>query len=157
MSIRTTLSLYAILCVFAVSPATAALTLTKQVSPSLGTIYSGSTGRRFVLDTNGNITGSGASDYVGGAAAAVFQVGDDSSPSGITILADNITPTGGITVNKVLCSYNGGTQQKCSGTGMDATSISTATLRVGIDVTTSTAHTSGAAVSISLDISIAYQ
>ena len=157
MSLRICLIVCAVLCVPAVTPATAALTLTRQVSPSLGTIYSGSSGRRFVLDTSGNVSGSGAGDYVSGAAAAVFQVEDDLSPSAITILAENLTSLGGVTVNQVLCSYNGGTQQKCDGTGISATSISTATLRVGLDVTTAVTHTGGSTASVSMDISIAYE
>ena len=142
----------------AVSPAVATLTLTKQVDPSLGTVYSGSSGRQFIVNTSGSVSGSGSGDYLSGAAAAVFQVGDDSSPSAITILADSITTTGGLTLNRVLCSYNGGTQQRCDASGgITATSAATATLRVGFDVSTSVAHSGGDTASVSMDISVAYQ
>lgn len=153
-------SLYVILCagVLLTTPgtATAALTLTRVASPSFGTVFSGASNRRLVLNTNGSISGSNASDYISGAAAGAFTVLDTSSPATISILVDNVSVVGGLTVNSVLCSYNGGTQQSCDGSGMSTTSASSASLKIGLDITTSTAHSGGDTASVNMDVSIAY-
>ncbi len=122
--------------------AVAALALTRVTTPSFGVIFAGDSSRQFVLNTNDTVTGSGAGDHVSGAAAGQFTVSDTSSPATINILVDNISSLGGLTVNRALCSYNSGAQQRCDGAGMSVTSVSSATLKVGLDLTTSTAHPS---------------
>ena len=153
-------SLHVILCagVLLTTPGTAAaaLTLTRVASPSFGTVFSGASNRRLVLNTNGSVSGSNASDYISGAAAGAFTVLDTSSPATISILVDNVSVVGGLTVNSVLCSYNGGTQQSCDGSGMSTTSASSASLKIGLDITTSTAHSGGDTASVNMDVSIAY-
>ena len=134
----------------------AALTLTRVTTPSFGVIFAGASSRQFVLNTDGTITGSGAADHISGALAGQFTVGDTTSPATIVILVDNISTLGGMTVNQALCSYNGGAQQSCDGAGMSVTSVSSASLKVGLDITTSIAHTGGDAASVSMDVSVAY-
>ena len=136
--------------------ATAAVSLTRTTSPSFGIILSGSSGREFVLNTDGSIGGSSAADYVSGAAAGVFSVVDTTSPNTLTIVVDSISATGGLTVVDALCSYNGATQQSCDGTGISVNSIASSTLRVGLHVTTTTAHSGGDTASVSMDVSVAY-
>lgn len=133
-----------------------ALTLSLISLPSPGLFFSGASGRQFVLNTNSTITGTHASDYISGAAAGQFTLADNSSPSTVTILVDNISALGGLTLNMALCSYNGGAQQRCDGAGMNVTSVSSATLRLGLDISTTITHSGGDAPSISMDVSIAY-
>ena len=151
------LPLYTALGVLIWTPAMATLTMTRTATPSFGTFFGGASGRSFVLGTDGNISGSAAGDYISGASAAVFTVDDTVGSAAITILVDNISALGGLTVNEALCSYNGGAQQRCDSTGISATSVASATLRVGLDVTTSTTHSGGDTASISMNVSVLYQ
>ncbi len=145
-------------CVLLTAPSTvfAALTLTLVTTPSFGTIFSGASSRQFVLNTDDTITGANSSDYISGAVAGQFTIADDSSPATVTILVDNISTLGGLTVNQAVCKYNGGSQQSCDGAGMNVTSVSSATLKVGLDISTSTAHNGGDTASVSIDVSVAY-
>jgi len=133
-----------------------ALTLSLISSPNPGLFFSGASGRQFILNTNGTITGTHASDYISGAAAGQFTLADSSSPSTLTIIVDNISALGGLTLNMALCSYNGGAQTQCDGSGMNVTSVSSATLKLGLDISTSTSHSGGATPSISMDVSVSY-
>ena len=137
-------------------PGFAALTLTLLGSPDFGILFSGSSGRQFLLNTDGSISGANASDYISGAAAGQFTLADNSYPSSVTILVDNISASGGLTVNKAVCSYNGGAQTRCDGSGMNVTSISSASLKLGLDISTSTSHGGGSTASVSADVSVAY-
>ena len=136
--------------------AMAEVSLTRTTSPSFGIILSGTSGREFVLNTDGSIGGSSAGDYVSGAAAGVFSVVDTTSPNTLAILVENISATGGLTVVEALCSYNGALQQACDGTGISVNSIGNTTLKVGLHVTTTTAHSGGDTASVSMDVSVAY-
>lgn len=140
----------------ATAPAAADLTLTRITSPSFGVILSGSSGRQFVLNTDGSVGGSSAGDYIGGAAAGEFRVNDTTSPQTISILVDNVSTQGGLTVVSVSCAYNGAAQQQCDGSGISVSSFSQATLRLGLEVSTSTVHGDGDTASASMDVSIAY-
>jgi hypothetical protein len=139
------------------SPVLAGLTLTSTVTPSFGTVLSGASGRQFVLNTDDTITGASAADYVSGAAAAQLIVADDLAPAALVILVDNIGTLGGLTVAEATCRYAGGAQLPCDGAGLVVTSQSSATLRVGLDVSTSTTHSGGDSASVSLDVSVVYQ
>lgn len=136
--------------------AIAALTLTQVTPPSLGIIFSGASARHFILNTNDTVTGADAGDYISGAVAGQFTIDDTSSPVSVNILVDNISTIGGISVNQALCSYNGGAQQSCDGAGMSVTSVSSATLRVGLDITTSAAHGGGDTATVNMDVSLTY-
>lgn len=133
-----------------------ALSLSLISSPNMGLFFSGTSGRQFILNANGTITGTHAGDYISGASAGQFTLADSSSPSTVTILVDNLSTLGGLTVNSALCSYNGGAQQQCDGAGMNVTSASSATLKLGLDISTSTTHSGGDAPSITMDVSVSY-
>lgn len=137
-------------------PARATLTLTLLNEPNMGKYFSGASGRQFILRTDGSIGGADAADYLSGAIEGRFTVQDDLSPASIVILVDNITTTGGLSVSEALCSYDGGTEGSCDGAGMTETSVATATLRVGLDVSTTQAHSGGDTGSITMDVSVAY-
>ncbi len=136
--------------------AVASLTLTLVTTPSFGIIFGGASSRQFILNTNDTVTGTNSSDYVSGAVAGQFTVGDTSSPAAVNILVDNISPAGGLTVNQALCSYNGGAQQSCDGAGMNVTSVSSATLRVGLDISTSAVHSGCDTASVYMEVKLIY-
>jgi hypothetical protein len=133
-----------------------ALTLSLITSPGFGLFFSGASGRQFILNTSSTISGTHASDYISGAAAGQFTLADDSSPNTVTILVNNISTLGGLTVNEALCSYNGGAQGRCDAAGMNVTSVGSATLKLGLDISTSTAHSGGDTSSITMDLSVSY-
>lgn len=139
-------------------PATSfsALTVTTITNPDFGIMFSGASGRQFVLNTDGTVSGSDFADHIGGQVVGSLTVGDTSSPSTITIVADNALSFGGISVNKVLCSYNGGVQTDCDGSGMTVTSVSSATLKMGFDIITSQTHNGGDTASVTIDITVTY-
>ncbi len=136
--------------------ASATLTLTLVTTPDLGIVLSGSSGRQFILNTNDTVSGANAADYISGAVSGSLTVADDASPATITILIDNISTAGGLTVNDALCSYDGGAQTSCDGAGMNVTSAASATLKVGLDLSTSTTHSGGDSASVTLDVSVSY-
>ncbi len=135
----------------------ATITLTEITAPSFGLILSGASGRQFVLNTSGSITGADASDHISGQSAGDITVTDDTSPVTIEILADSISTSGGLTVNQVLCSYAGGAQTQCDGSPLVTTSAASASLKIGVDVTTSQVHSGGDSASVSMDINVTYQ
>jgi hypothetical protein len=139
-----------------VTPSYAALNVTTIQSINLGIILSGPAGRQFILNTSGIVTGPDTADHINGQVVGEINVIDTTSPLSINILADNINAIGGLTVNQVLCSYNNGPQLPCSGTGMDATSAASASLKVGLDVSTTQTHNGGDVGSITIDITITY-
>lgn len=132
------------------------IALTLITSAELGVYYGGNSNRRFILNTNGTITGPDAADYVSGASEAQITVGDSGAPSSINIYVDNISTLGGLTVNEALCSYNGGPQTRCDGAGYNVTSSTEVTLKVGLDFTTTTTHNSSSTASISFDVTVIY-
>jgi hypothetical protein len=135
----------------------ATITLTEITAPSFGLILSGASGRQFILNTSGSITGADSTDHVSGQSAGDITVTDDTSPATIEILADSISTIGGLTVNQVLCSYAGGAQTRCDGSPLVETSSASASLKVGVDVTTSQVHNGGDSASVSMDINVTYQ
>jgi hypothetical protein len=135
----------------------ATITLTEITAPTFGLILSGASGRQFVLNTSGTITGADAADHVSSQAAGDITVTDDTSPATIEILADNISTSGGLTLNQVLCSYAGGAQTQCDGSPLVATSSASASLKIGVDITTSQVHNGGDGASVSMDINVTYQ
>lgn len=136
--------------------ARAAITLTLVEDPAFGIFFSGASGRQFILQTNGTIGGTHAADHVSGSVAGRFTVADDASPASIVILVDNIFTTGGFSVTEAICSYDGGADGVCDGGGMTETSVASATLKVGLDVSTTQAHGGGDTASVSMDVSVTY-
>jgi len=148
------------LCLFAAllaMPATAVITLTEITSPGFGLILSGASGRQFILNTSGTITGANSADYISSATAGEITTTDNTSPVTIEILASSISSAGGLTVNEVLCSYGGGAQTRCDGSPLVATSAASSSLKVGVDITTSQVHSGGDSASVNFDIMITYQ
>lgn len=135
----------------------ATITLTEITAPSFGLILSGASGRQFILNTSGTITGANSSDHISAQSAGDITVTDDTSPMTIEILADSISTVGGLTVNQVLCSYAGGAQTQCDGSPLVATSAASASLKIGVDVTTSQVHSGGDNASVNMDINVTYQ
>ncbi len=74
----------------------------------------------------------------------------------INILIDNTFTTGGIVLNQVICQYHRDLPARCDGAGVDVGSGNNRTLKLGIDITTSQAHTGGDAPTISLDVAVIY-
>lgn len=132
------------------------LAVTQISSPGFGIIVSGSSGRQFILNTDDTVSGTHSTDYVSGAMAGRLVIEDTSSPATLNIAVNVFGTSGGLTVNEILCSYNGGAQQVCSGSGMTVISSGTATLRLGLDVTTNTAHRGGDAASATLELTVSY-
>jgi hypothetical protein len=145
----------AVILVLLSSSASAVITLTEITSPTFGLILSGASGRNFVLNTDSSISGTSAADQITGQAAGDITVMDDTAPVTLVILVDNIIPSAGLTVNQVLCSYNGGAQTQCD-VAMNVTSSASASLKVGIDITTSIIHSGGEAENVSMVINITY-
>ena len=156
---RSSLFLAAAVCLqlsLTVGAPRAALTLTLVEDPVLGRYFSGASGRQFILNTDGTVSGTDAADYISGALAGRFTVADDASPSSIVILVDNISTSGGLTVTDAICSYDGGADASCDGAGMTETSAASALLRVGLDVSTSQIHGGGDMASVMMDVSVSY-
>ncbi|MEX2494565.1 MAG: hypothetical protein WD448_00670 [Woeseia sp.] len=138
------------------SMAISSLTLTQTAAPSFGLIVSGASGRQFILNTDDTISGTHSIDYVSGATAGRFIIEDTSSPASVNISVDVLGTTGGLSIGEALCSYGGGIQQTCSGSGITVTSSASATLRLGLELTTSTAHRGGDSATASLELTISY-
>lgn len=134
--------------------AIAALTITEKTTPTLGTLLSGSSGRNFILNTDQTVTGTDAADYLFGAVSGELTVKQTGGGASANILADNITPTGGVSVNSVLCKYGTGSQAACDGSGINVTVSGTKALMLGIDLDTSQTHSGGDSASVTFDITI---
>jgi hypothetical protein len=136
--------------------AQATLTLTPITSPSFGILLAGASGRQFVLGTNSTISGTNASDYISGATAGSMTVADDTAQVALKIEALNITPIGGLSVARILCSYNGGLETRCDNGGYQVNSGASVTLLLGLDISTTQVHSGSDSASVSFDIEITY-
>jgi len=130
--------------------------VTENVAPSFGTLLGGASGRQFILNTDDTVTGTDAADYLFGAVSGELELDNTGQQGAINIVAENISASGGLTVNQVLCSYDGGAQQACDGAGITVTSGPFKILKVGIDITTTIAHTAADSPSVTLDISVTF-
>ncbi len=140
----------------AIDIASAAFTMTEVVTPDLGTFFSGATGRQFILNTDETVTGADAGDFLFGAVSGQLSLVKTQGPQAANILADNISTSGGVTVNAVPCRYHTGSQLSCDGAGIDVTVQSTRTLYVGVDLTTSQVHSGGDTASVMYDITVIF-
>ncbi len=133
----------------------AAVTLTEVTSPALGTLLSGASGRNFILNTDQTVSGTDAADYLSGAVSGELSVKKTGGTDSANILADNITTTGGVSVNAVPCKWHNDPQTTCDGSGINITLQSgTRTLMVGVDLDTSQVHSGGDTASVTYDITI---
>ena len=138
----------------AVQFAFAALTITETTSPTLGILLSGASGRNFILNTDQTVSGTDSADYLTGAVSGELSVKKTGGGQSANILADNITTSGGVSVNAVPCKYGTGSQTTCDGSGLNVTVSGTKSLWVGIDLNTSQSHSGGDSASVTYDITI---
>ena len=125
-------------------PAPRPIEILEVFSPSFGTWLAGPSGRQLVLFTDDTVGGANAADYLFGARSGEFVI------SGSANQAINIV------VNQVICQYHRDLPARCDGAGVDARSGNNRTLKIGIDITTSQAHTGGDAPTINMDVAIIY-
>lgn len=134
----------------------AALSLTVIADPTFGRLLSGASNRQFILNTDDTVSGPDAADYIVGARAGELDVHETGTSASINIVVENITPTGGLSINEPLCRYHTDAQVACDGGGITVNSGSHRTLNIGLDISTSQAHSGGDSASITMDISINY-
>ena len=132
----------------------AALTITESTSPTLGTLVGGPGGRNFILNTDGTVSGTDSADYLFGAAAGDLSVKKTGGAQSANIKAENITTSGGVSVNSVPCSWDGGSQTTCDGSGINVTVQGNKTLLVGVDLDTTQTHAGGDNPTVTYDINI---
>ena len=141
-------------------------TMTEIVSPSLGTIFSGASGRQFILNTDETVSGADAADYLFGAVSGELlldhgkakgkEKGKSKGNADVNIVAENITTTGGVTVNAVPCRFHKGAQTTCDGPGINVTLDKKKSLWVGVEISTSQVHSGGDTASITYDITVTF-
>lgn len=133
----------------------AQVTITEVTTPTLGTLLGGAASRNFILDTNNVVSGTDAADYLSGAQSGRLNISKSGSAQDANIVAENITTTGGITVNAVPCRWRNQTETTCDGAGITVRLRSAARpLRLGIDIDTSQVHSGGDAASTTFDITV---
>jgi hypothetical protein len=132
----------------------AALTITEKTTPTLGTLLSGASGRNFILNTDQTVSGTDSADYLFGAVSGDLTVKKTGGGQSADILADNITTSGDIIVNSVLCKYGTGSQTDCSSSALNVTVSGTKALMIGIDFDTNAIHSGGDSTSVTFDINI---
>jgi hypothetical protein len=138
----------------ALEAAFAAVTVTENVAPTLGTLLGGASGRNFILNTDQTVSGTDSADYLFGAVSGDLTVKQTGGPASANILADNFSTTGGVTVNGVPCKWHTDTATTCDGSGINITVQGTRTLLVGIDLDTSAIHVGGDTASATYDITV---
>ena len=102
-----------ILLLFASEAALAQITITEVTTPTLGVLLSGASGRNFILNTDDSVTGADAADYVTGADSGRLNISKTGGNQNATIVADNFSTTGGVTINAVPCRWRNNTPQTC--------------------------------------------
>lgn len=137
-----------------VPDAFAALTVTETTSPTLGVLLTGSSGRNFILNTDETVSGTDAADYVSGAVTGQLSIKKTGGAQSATIVASNFSTTGGVSFSVVPCRFDTGSQTTCEGTGITVTLNATKTLYVGVNLSTTQAHTGGNTASTTYDITV---
>ena len=139
----------------ALQVAFAAFTLTEVVTPSLGTILGGISGRQFILNTDETVSGPAAADYLFGAVSGQLSlIGQNGNA---TVVADNFSGSGAA-INAVPCRYHTGSQTICDSPGItvNVKKNLARTLYVGVDLTTSQSHSGGDTASVTYDITVSF-
>ncbi len=132
----------------------AALTVTENTAPSLGTLLAGVTDRIFILNTDATVSGGAAADYLFGAVAGSLTVKKTGGGQSANILADNFMSTGGVTINAVPCKWHTDTATTCDGSGINITVQGSRTLLVGVDLKTDIEHFGGDSPTATYDITV---
>ena len=115
-----------ILLLLASDAALAQITITEVTTPTLGVLLSGATGRNFILNTDDTVSGTDAADYVTGADSGRLNISKVGGNQNATIVADNFSTTGGVTINGVPCRWRNNSPQTCEGSGITKRIRSTA-------------------------------
>ena len=135
--------------------ALAQITVTEVTSPTLGVLLSGASGRNFILNTDDTVSGTDAADYLSGADSGRLNISKSGSPQNATIVADNFTTTGGLTINGVPCRWRNNAPQTCEGSGITKRIRSNPRpLWLGVDIDTTQAHTGSDTATASYDITV---
>ncbi len=132
----------------------AAITVTENVTPSLGTLLAGVIDRVFILNTDATVSGGAAGDYLFGAVAGSLTVKKTGGGQSANILADNYFTTGGVTINAVPCKWHTDTATTCNGSGINITVQGNRTLLVGVDLKTTQSHSGGDSPTATYDITV---
>ncbi len=140
----------------AVNVALAAFTMTETVTPGLGMVFSGLSGRQFILNTDETVSGANAADYISGAVSGQLSLVKTQGPADVNIVAENITTLGGLTVNAVPCRFHNDPQTTCDGAGINVRINQTRILYIGVNITTSQVHNSGDTASVTYDINVIF-
>jgi hypothetical protein len=140
----------------ALDVAFAAFTMTETVTPGLGLVFSGASGRNFILNTDETVSGANAADYVSGAVSGQLTLVKTQGPADVNIVAENITTLGGLTVNAVPCRFDTDPQTTCDGAGINVRINQTRILYVGVNITTTQIHNSGDMASATYDINVIF-
>ncbi len=138
----------------ALQVAFAALTVTENIAPSLGTLLSGLTGRNFILNTDATVSGTNAADYLFGAVAGDLTVKKTGGSQSANILADNFTQTGGVEIIGVPCKWHTDAATTCGTPGINITLQGSRTLLVGVDLNTTQSHSGGDSPTATYDITV---
>jgi hypothetical protein len=132
----------------------AALTVTENIAPSLGTLLGGPGGRNFILNTDGMVSGTDAADYLFGAVAGKLTVKQTGGAASANIRADTFTSSGDVTIIGVPCKWHTDTATTCDGSGIDITLQGSRTLLVGVDLNTDIEHFGGESPTATYDITV---
>jgi len=140
----------------ALEAAFAALFVTESVTPSLGTLLGGASGRNFILNTDGSVSGTDAADYLFGAVSGDVTLKKTGGGQSASIVADNFSTTGGVSINAVPCRWGTDPATTCDGSGINVTLSSGRTehLLVGVDLDTSQVHSGGDSPTATYDITV---
>jgi hypothetical protein len=95
----------------------AQVTITELTTPDLGTLLGGASGRNFILNTDGSVSGTDAADYLFGAVTGQLDIKGVSGM--VNIVADNFSTTGGVSINAVPCKFQTDAQTTCDGSGIN--------------------------------------
>ena len=135
--------------------ALAQITITEVDTPTLGILLSGASGRNFILNTDNTVSGTDASDYVTGASRGRVNISKTGSPQNATIVANNFSTTGGVTINAVPCQWRNETPTTCDGSGItEQIRSNPRRLRLGVDIDTTQVHSGGDTATATYDIDV---
>jgi hypothetical protein len=140
----------------ALEAAFAAITVTETITPDLGTLLGGASGRNFILYTDDTVGGTDAADYLFGAVSGNVTVKKTAGSQSANIVADNFSTTGGLTINAVPCKWDTDTATTCDGSGINVTLSPGApkNLLVGVDLDTTAIHSGGDSPTATYDINV---
>jgi hypothetical protein len=132
------------------------LTITEASTPSFGAFLWGPSGRQFTLNPDGTITGPNAADYQFGAVPGELIIqhrGAGNQPSG-QIVVENVSTSGGLIVNSIVCQFHNDPAVDCAAPGIAAQIRGRRRLLLGISVTTTQFHFGGDTASVVFDVTV---